>query len=481
MSTGPAEVPIDPNVIKIASVLIVGGLAVIFDTTIVSVALHTLAAQLQASVATIQWVSTGYLLALAVTIPLVGWAQGRFGGKRLWMFALLVFLAGSIACSLAWNAPSLITFRVIQGVGGGLMLPLMSTLVMQAAGGKALGRTMAFISLPAVLGPVLGPVLGGVILNWLDWRVLFWVNVPFCAIGFLLAWRMLPQDRPVSRPRLDVIGFVLMSPGLVGILFGLSNASNAGGFGRADVLVPALVGVALLAVFASYSTRRAGRALVEVRLFTHRPVASASALLFLSGASLYGAMLLLPLYWQEVRGADPLMAGLLLVPQGIGTFFSRSLAGRLTDRIGAKWVTVVGFAIVGLATIPFALATPTTNQWFLMGALVVRGFGLGAVTIPIMTVAYVGLDRVDVPHASILTRIAQQVGGSFGVALLAVILQSTITRLGGDGTATAHAFDQAFWWAIGFTVVAIVVSLVLLPARPATTVSTPKAAAVAAA
>ena len=319
------------------------------------------------------------------------------------------------------------------------------------------------------------------ILNWLNWRVLFWVNVPFCVVGFLLAWRMLPQDRPVSRPRLDVIGFVLLSPGLVGILFGLSNASNAGGFGRADVLAPALIGVALLAVFASYSARRAGRALVEVRLFTHRPVASASALLFLSGASLYGAMLLLPLYWQEVRGADPLMAGLLLVPQGIGTFFSRSLAGRLTDRIGAKWVTVVGFAIVGLATIPFALATPTTNQWFLMGALVVRGFGLGAVTIPIMTVAYVGLDRVDVPHASILTRIAQQVGGSFGVALLAVILQSTITRLGGDGTATAHAFDQAFWWAIGFTVVAIVVSLVLLPARPATTVSTPKAAAVAAA
>ena len=146
-------------------VLIVGGLAVVFDTTIVSVALRTLAVELHTSVATIQWVSTGYLLALGVTIPLAGWAQGRFGGKRVWMFALLVFLVGSIASSLAWSAASLIAFRVVQGIGGGLMLPLMSTLVMQAAGGKALGRTMSVVSLPAILGPILGPVLGGVILN----------------------------------------------------------------------------------------------------------------------------------------------------------------------------------------------------------------------------------------------------------------------------------------------------------------------------
>jgi len=196
-----ASVPeerVDPQVLKVAMVLIVGGLAVVFDTTIVSVALHTLAAQLQTSVATIGWVSTGYLLALGVTIPLVGWAQGRFGGKRLWMFALLVFLAGSIAASLAWNAPSLIACRVIQGIGGGLMLPLMSTLVMQAAGGKALGRTMSVVSLPALLGPILGPVLGGVILNSLNWRWLFWVNVPFCVVGFLLAWKLLPAEQQPS-------------------------------------------------------------------------------------------------------------------------------------------------------------------------------------------------------------------------------------------------------------------------------------------
>lgn len=464
-AVAPAKEPIDPNVVRIATVLIVGGLAVVFDTTIVSVALHTLAAQLDTTVSTIQWVSTGYLLALGVTIPLVGWAQSRFGGKRLWMFALVLFLVGSIACSLAWNASSLITFRVIQGVGGGVMLPLMSTLVMQAAGGKALGRTMAMLSLPAVLGPVLGPVIGGVILNWFDWRWLFWVNVPFCVVGLVLAWKMLPHDGRLSRVRLDVVGVLLLSPGLVGVLYGLSNASKPDGFGRTDVLAPLLVGVALLVAFAVYSARMAGRALVDVRLFGHRSVASASALLLLSGAALYGGMLLLPLYFQDLRGVDPLRAGLLLVPQGIGTFFSRRIAGRLMDSIGAKWVALAGFAIVGLATVPFAVATQATNEWFLMAFLVLRGFGLGAVTVPVMAVAFVGLDRPDVPHASILTRIAQQIGGSFGVALLAVILEGLTAAGDGSAAATAYAFDQAFWWSIGFTAVAIVVSLTL-PGRP---------------
>jgi EmrB/QacA subfamily drug resistance transporter len=470
---------IDRDVLKVASVLIVGGLAVIFDTTIVSVALHTLASRLHASVATIQWVSTGYLLALGVTVPLVAWGQARFGGKRLWLVALGVFMAGSVLSSLAWNAPSLIAFRVLQGVGGGLMLPLMSTLVMQAAGGRALGRTMGLVSLPAVLGPILGPVLGGVILTWLDWRWLFWVNVPFCVVGIVLAWRMLPHDTPAGRARLDVVGLLLLSPGSVGILYGLSNAGKAGGFGRADVLVPVLAGVVLTAGFALWSVRSAGRALVDVRLLQHRSVASSSALLFLSGAALYGAMLLLPLYWQQARGASALTAGLLLVPQGVGTLLSRSFSGRFTDTIGARTVALVGFAVVGLATIPFALATSTTNEWLLMGALLVRGVGLGAVIIPVMTVAFVGLDRADVPHASVLTRISQQVGGSFGTALLAVILEGAARSLGGGATATARAFDRAFWWSIGFTALAVVLSS-LLPARPAPVDADPPAPALAA-
>lgn len=473
--TAAATPAVPRKAIVTALVLMVGGLAVIFDSTIVSIALKTLAQELSVPVSTIQWVSTAYLLALGVTIPVVGWAQARIGGKRLWMIALTIFLVASIACSQAWSAESLILFRVLQGVGGGLMMPLMATLaIQQVPRGVGLGRLMAVVSLPAALGPILGPTIGGLILNWLDWRWLFWVNVPFCLVGLVLAWRMLPKDPPTGRPRLDLIGLLLVSPALVGILYGLTNVSQDGGFSRPDVWVPVIAGIVLFIAFVLVETRRPGTALVDIRLLARRPVASSSAVLFLSGASLYGSMLLLPLFFQTVRGLDVLTAALVLIPQGVGALLSRTLAGRLTDSLGARVVAIAGFAVMGLATIPFALADASTSEWWLGAMLLVRGFGMGAVMIPVMSVAFLGLERDEVPHASIITRLAQQVGGAFGVALLAVILD---TAVGGatDIADIAAGFDVAFWWAVGFTVVAIGVCFAL-PRKPAPTPAIPRAA-----
>jgi EmrB/QacA subfamily drug resistance transporter len=461
------ERAIDASVTRTAGVLIVGILAVVFDTTIMSVALHTLSVQLKSPVSTIQWVTTGYVLALAATVPLSAWVQSRLGGKRAWMLALALFLTGSVLCSTAWNAESLIAFRVVQGIGGGLMLPLMQTLIMQAAGGRNLGRVAATVGLPAMLGPILGPAVGGIILNWLDWRWIFWVNVPFCVVGLILAWRMLPRDPGgAGRARLDVAGMLLLLPALVALLIGLSNSAGANGFAATDAWLPLAIGAALLAAFVVYALNVRDRALVDIRLLRHRSVWSASALLFLSGLAAYGIMLLLPLYLQQLRGADVLAAGLFLVPQGLGTLASRALAGRLTDAIGARWVGVVGFAIVGLATIPFAFSTATTNEWYLMTVLFVRGFGLGAVVMPLMVASYQGLDRADIPHSSIITRTAQQLGGSFGTALLAVILQAGLTAPVAHATAgVADAYDQAFWWSIGFAALATALSFAL-PGRP---------------
>ncbi|TDD69181.1 DHA2 family efflux MFS transporter permease subunit, partial [Actinomadura darangshiensis] len=449
---------LDPKVLKTAGVLIAGVLAVVFDTTIVGVALHSLAADLHTTVATVQWVTTGYLLALGITVPLSTWAMARFGGKRVWIFALAVFLAGSVASSLAWDAPSLIASRVVQGVGGGLMLPVMTTLVVRAAGGRLLGRTTAVIALPALLGPILGPLVGGLILTHLSWRWMFWVNVPFCVAGIVLAARFLDRDGPSSRPRLDVLGLALLGPGTAAVIFGLSRAPD-GGFARPGVLVPLVLGVALAAGFALYAARRANP-LVDVRLFAHRPTASASGVLFFSGFALYGAILLLPLYYQQVRGTTALDAGVALIPQGIGTLLSRSLAGSLTDRLGARPITVAGFLVVAAATVPFAYADAHTSAWSLAGWLLLRGIGLGAVTVPVMAVAYLGLGHEQIAHASVLVRVAQQVGGSFGTAVLAVLLQNAIT----DGD-PVPAFHQAFWWATGFSALAIVIALAL-PARP---------------
>lgn len=478
--TGHASPAIDKTVKRTAGVLIVGILAVVFDTTIMSVALHTLSVQLKSPVSTIQWVTTGYVLALAATVPLSAWVQNRLGGKRAWMLALTLFLVGSVLCSTAWNAESLIVFRVIQGIGGGLMLPLMQTLIMQAAGGRNLGRLAATVGLPALLGPILGPAVGGVILNWLDWRWIFWFNVPFCVVALILAWRMLPREAPSPvRARLDVAGVLLLLPSLVALLIGLSNSAGTNAFAAPDAWIPLAIGAVLLVSFVVYALKVRDRALVDIRLLRHRSVWSASTLLFLSGLAAYGIMLLLPLYLQQLRGADVLAAGLFLVPQGIGTLASRTLAGRLTDSIGARWVGLAGFAVVGLATIPFAFSTATTNEWYLMGVLFVRGFGLGAVVMPLIVASYQGLERADIAHSSIITRTAQQLGGSFGTAVLAVILQAGLTANATRGAAgVADAYDQAFWWSIGFTVLAAGLALAL-PGRPEASPSAQVAGSVA--
>ena len=463
---------VDPTVWRTVGVVLVGAMAVLFDTTIVAVALHTLATDLHTSVSTIQWVSTGYLLAMAVTVPIAGWAQRVLGGKRLWMFALALFLVGSVLASLAWNPQSLIAFRVVQGVGGGFLAPLMSTLVMQAAGGRNIGRIMAVVSLPAVLGPILGPVLGGLILQHLHWSWMFWVNVPFCVAGLILAARVLPADGPVLRAPLDVVGVALLAPGLVGVLWGLSNTIGTGGFARADALVPIAAGLASLGAFVAWALRHRAAALVNLLLLKHWPLASASLLLFLSGLTLYGAMLLLPLYFQELRGTTALQAGLLLIPQGLGTLISRPQAGRLSDTLGARWLVATGFVIVAIGTLPFAFAGAHTSYVLLTLALLVRGIGLGLVVLPLMALGFRGLERSQVPDASIITRIAQQVGGSFGTAVLAVILTSTPTTTTSPA-ALEHAFHQSFWWALGFTAAGILIAVVLPRTVPDTTPTAP--------
>lgn len=460
-TTTSAPARLDPAFVRLALVLMTGVLAVVFDTTIVNVALDTLGRELHASVATIQWVTTGYLLALGMAVPVTGWLVDRLGGKTTWLLALAVFLVASIASSLAWNAPSLIAFRVVQGAGGGLMLPVLTTLLIQAAGGRDLGRATAFISMPALLGPILGPLAGGLIAQHLSWRWIFWVNVPFCVAGLLLAWRLMPAMPATRRGRLDGVGLALLSPGIAAVIFGLARVGGEDGFGHTSVLVPLAAGTALIVAFTVRALALRDRALVDIRLFRVTSFSAASGLLFLSGFALYGAMLLVPLYFQQTRGFTAFQAGLLIAAQGVGVLASRGIAGVLTDRIGARWVAFTGLVLVALATVPFALATTQTGEWWLVGTLVVRGVGLGAVTIPVLSAAYIGLDRTETPHASIITRTSQQIGGSVGTALLAVVLQRALA-----GRAPTAAFNLAFWWSIGFTAAAVVLAL-WLPANAA--------------
>jgi EmrB/QacA subfamily drug resistance transporter len=472
---------LDPALVRLVIILIVGLIPSLLDTTIVNVAIASVGRDLHATVSQIQWVITGYLLSFGMVIPLSGWALSRFGGRTVWIFSLSVFFAGSVASGAAWNVASLIGFRVLQGAGGGLMLPLLTTLLMQAAGPRRLGRLMATVSLPVAVVPIFGPLISGLIVSNASWRWIFFVNAPICVLGLVLAWRSLPHDRPDARPGadpavgqaaaarqpLDVVGLLLLCPALAGLLYGLAQVSSAGGFGHPDVIVPIAAGLALLAGFAVHALHRPGDALVDLRLFRSRAFSGASGLMFLAGLSIYGAMLLLPLYFQEARGYSALMAGLLLVPQGVGSILPRTIVGKLTDRLGPRPVSLAGILLAGIGTVPFALATAHTSAYSLAAALVVRGAGLGAATIALMAGAFQDLTRAELPHASSATRIAQQVGGAFGAAVLVVILASQrAAHLAAGPAAVAIAFGHTFWWCVGFTALAVIPALAL-PGRPA--------------
>ncbi|HET6986673.1 MAG TPA: MDR family MFS transporter [Kribbella sp.] len=445
---------LDRAVLKLAAVLVLGALAPLLDSTIVTVAIHTLGAELNAPVSTVQWVSTAYLLALAIAIPITGWSANRFGAKRMWIVALALFLVGSMLCGVAWNIDSLIAFRVIQGFGGGLMLPILQTILLRAAGRDRIGRLMAVVTLPALIGPILGPAIGGLLVGHLSWRWIFYVNAPICVLAIILAIRTLKPDPEPTRTPLDVPGLLLISPALAAIIYGLTQVGVHGGFGHVEVLAPISGGLVLLLAFI---LRRSSDPLIDLTLFRTRSFAASTTLLFLTGFGLYGAMLLLPLFYQQARGETVTAAGLLLVPQGIGSLLAR-IAGGLTDRIGARPVVLAGIALTTIGTIPFAFAG--TTFVLLAIALVLRGAGLSAVNLAVMVGAFRELEPRQIPDASSTTRIMQQLGGAFGAATLAVILQNQLT-----GNTAGTAYAHSFAWAIAFTVIAAVPA-VLLPRRP---------------
>jgi EmrB/QacA subfamily drug resistance transporter len=464
----PVRERLDPAVIKLIIVLLTGAIPSLLDTSIVNVAIDTIGHDLHTSVSTIQWVITGYLLSFAMVIPLSGWALARFGGRTVWTFSLALFLAGSVACGAAWNIDSLIAFRVVQGIGGGMMTPLITTLLVQSVGTARIGRLMSAISLPIVVVPIFGPVIAGLIISNISWRWIFYVNVPICLVGLVLAWRELPAGRPQGgEAHIDLVGLALLPPALVALLYGLAEVSSDAGFGHAGVIIPLAVGVVLLVAYCVHALRTSATPMVDLRLFRSRTFTGASTLLFLAGLSIYGAMLLLPLYFQQVRHDSALVAGLLMVPQGIGSIAPRTLAGKLTDRIGPRVVVLAGIVLAAAGTIPFALAGLDTSYWLLGAALVVRGAGLGLATIAVMAGAFQGLSREQVPHASSATRILQFVGGSFGAAVLvALILDRQAAAHAAAGAAgLATAFANTFWWCTAFTALALIPAL-LLAGRP---------------
>lgn len=422
MSTdGSGATALDRAMLRVAGVVVLGFVMAMLDSTVINVALQALALHFQTSLNVIQWAVTGYLLAMAAVVPLTGWAVGRFGAKRLYLLAITVFVIGSVLSGLSWNIGTLITFRVVQGLGGGLIAPVGMTIVIKAAGPQRVGRVMSILGLPMMLGPICGPILGGYLVDAVGWRWIFYVNVPIGLIALLLTKRVLPRDQREPGRRLDVPGLVLLSPGLALLIFGLSAIPGAGTVFATSVLLPGLLGIALIAGFVV----RAGRTsapLIDLSLLRNRSFTFAVLTTSLFSVAFYGASVIGPTYFLLVRGQSALHVGLLLVPSGIGALITMPLAGSLTDRFGPRKIVLAGLILIAVGMVVFTQVHANTSYVLLLSALFVFGLGIGAVLMPATSAALVMLHPHQIPHASSTTTIIQQTAGAIGTAAFSSIL-----------------------------------------------------------
>jgi EmrB/QacA subfamily drug resistance transporter len=482
---------LSPELRRTSTIVVLGSIMSILDTTIVAVALASLARDFHVSVTTIQWVATGYLLALALVTPVSGWAVDRFGAKRIWMTSTALFVIGSCLCGLAWSANSLIFFRVLQGIGGGMLLPVGQSILARAAGPQRMGRVMSIIGVPMVMGPILGPVIGGLIVSNYSWRWIFYINVPIGIITLILSSRWLPQFDTEERftTPFDTLGFCLLSPGLALLLYALSEVGTTGSFTSTSVVVSFVLGLLLMLGFILRAIN-AKHPLLDLHPFKNRNFAIGNICIFVIGATLFGSMFLLPIYYQVARGQAAWTAGLLMAPQGIGAACIMRWAGAVTDRVGPRRVVPFGILLMAAATVPFCFVTTSTSEVFLAATLFLRGLGLGLTMMPVTAAAYFDLSHAEIPKASTVMNIVRLVGGSVATALFAVVLErqilanltaTGIKAPGGSagivGATTklppavadpvAAAFAHTFWWSVGAILLAFIPTLFLPNHAPA--------------
>jgi EmrB/QacA subfamily drug resistance transporter len=424
-ATGAVDDKLDSGVLKVAGVVVIGAIMSILDITVVSVALPTFQNEFQSTPATVAWVMTAYTLALAAVIPITGWAADRFGTKRLYLMSLALFVAGSVLCSMAWDIGPLIAFRALQGLGGGMLMPLGMTIMTRAAGPQRIGRVMAVLGIPMLLGPICGPILGGWLIESYSWHWIFLINLPIGIVAFVLSSIVLPKDQSRPSETFDFLGLLLLSPGLAAFLYGVSSIPEAGTVADPEVLIPAAIGLVLMLTFVLHALRK-DHPLIDLRLFRNRNLAVAVITMSLFIVAFMGSMLLLPSYFLQVRGEGTLHTGLLLAPQGIGAMLTMPIAGRLTDKMGPGRFVLGGIVLISLGLLNLTQVTEDMSYVRILGGLFVMGMGMGMTMMPIMSAALATLTDQAIARGSTLMNIVQQAGGSVGTAVMSVVLTNEV-------------------------------------------------------
>ncbi|WP_067708279.1 DHA2 family efflux MFS transporter permease subunit [Nocardia yamanashiensis] len=441
-AAGAADDKLDARVLKIAGVVVIGAIMSILDVTVVTVAIPKFQQEFDTTYAIAAWSMTGYTLALATVIPLTGWAADRFGTKRLYMAALVFFVLGSVLCSTAWSIESLIAFRVVQGLGGGMLMPLGMTIMTHAAGPQRIGRVMAVLGVPMLLGPIGGPILGGWLIDSFSWHWIFLINLPIGIVALILAFVIFPADKPEPSESFDFLGMLLASPGLALFLFGVSSIPEAGTVLARKVLIPAIIGAILLVAFVFHALRTK-HPLIDLRLFKNKSLRYAVLTMTLFAMAFFGSGLLLPSYLQQVRGESTLAAGLLIAPQGLGAMLTMPIAGRLVDKIGPGKIVLTGIAVMSLGMAVLTRVGADTPYVLICGALFVTGLGMGCTMMPTMTAAIQTLTHGQVARGSTLMNIVNQTAGSIGTATISVVLTSLLNDHELAGAAIASNYDPS--------------------------------------
>ncbi len=427
-----------PGVWPVVGVAAVGSFMAQLDATVVNVSLATLGRDLQAGLATIQWVMSAYLLALALVLPLNGWLVDRIGARRVYLWCFAAFTLSSTLCGSAWSASSLIAFRVLQGMSGGLLAPMAQMMVARVAG-RQMPRVASAVAMPVLLAPFLGPVVAGAILHVASWRWLFLINLPVGMAAFALAAVLLSDDRNETRPRgLDLAGLALLSPGLVLFLYGSDHPGAP--IGQASLAISAVV----LALFYRTASGKGNAALIDVRLLRNKPFAASVVVMFMMNGVSFAGQMLVPVYLTHACGLSPARSGLLLAPLGLGMMCTYPFIGRLTERFGIRGLTAAGALLAFGGTLPLLfLAGHGLSVPLLVASLTLRGVGISAVGIPSMSAGYASIRKPDLPMATTASNIVQRLGGPTAMTVCATFLGWRLSKLSAPAS-MSEAFVATF-------------------------------------
>ncbi len=429
----------DPNEKwKVLSAVTFGIFMVILDTTVVNVAFQTIRDAFGGNINDAQWVISIYVLALGITTPLAGFLADRFGTKRIYLGGLALFATGSLVCGLSNSLGLLIAARALQGVGGGLALPLGTALLLQAFPPSEQGTALGVFGLAALVAPAIGPILGGWLVDQNLWRVIFFINPPIGLVGVVLGIFLLPRrDRP-ERLAFDVGGMITEVIGFGAVLYAASIAADQG-WTSPSVLLWFAVGVVGLLLFGVVELRFARNPLLNLRLFREREFTTASLLGYVSTVALFGAEFLLPVYLQALRGESALQTGFILLPMALSGGIFVILSGWIYDRVGPRPLMAVGFAVLIVNTWQLSKLNAGTPISWILFLLVLRGMALGLTVQTTQVAALAVVPRSDLARGSSLTSATRLVVQSIGVAVLATVLVSTITP---DITAIQNQVNQ---------------------------------------